>query len=181
MDREKSVWYAMRVTYRREMDVKEFLDKELVESFIPMHYVLRFKGGKKKKMLEPVVHNLIFVHATPSIIKGLKGKLPYLQYMMEHKEQRRVPIIVPDRQMKHFISIAGTYDEQLLFLDPQEINLSKGAKVRICGGLFDGKEGIYIKLKGIRDKRVVVAVPGVIAVAMATLHTSQIELIEANH
>lgn len=175
---EEIVWYAMRVTYRRELDVKEVLDKELIESFIPMHYVLRTKHGRKKRVLEPVVHNLLFVHTTPSVVREVKSRIPHLQYMMRTTDDRRMPIIVPEGQMKHFISVAGTYDEQLLFLDPCELNLAKGTKVRIRGGVFDGREGIYMKIKGARDKRVVVAVPGVIAVAVATLHTSQVEPIE---
>ena len=32
-------WFAMRVTYRREMAVKDMLDAEQVESFVPMHKV----------------------------------------------------------------------------------------------------------------------------------------------
>ncbi len=37
----KPVWYAMYVTYGRELKVKEMLDKESVLSFIPMHYAVR--------------------------------------------------------------------------------------------------------------------------------------------
>ena len=80
--------------------------------------------------------------------------------------------------MQQFIAVSGTYDEQLIYLEPTELNLTKGTRVHICGGVFEGQEGTYLKLKGHRDKRVVVAIRGVIAVALATVHPSMIEVIK---
>ena len=79
-------------------------------------------------------------------------------------------IIVPDDQMKQFIAVAGTYDEHLIFFSPDEVNLRKGTKVRIRGGVA--------KVKGARDRRVVISLQGVIAMAMATLSPDLIEVIE---
>ena len=31
-------WYAVRVTYSRELSLKDYLDKENIENFIPMRY-----------------------------------------------------------------------------------------------------------------------------------------------
>jgi transcription antitermination factor NusG len=84
-------------------------------------------------------------------------------------------IIVPEVQMKRFIAVSGSYHEQLLYFTPEEVNFSRGTKVRICGGEFEGQEGIFVKVKGARDKRVVVQIQGVIAVAMATIHPDLIE------
>ncbi len=42
----------MRVTYRRELDVKNLLDQQGVSSFIPMHYVIRMaKKRAQRKFL----------------------------------------------------------------------------------------------------------------------------------
>ena len=79
--------------------------------------------------------------------------------------------------MQRFIAVAGTYDEQLIYFRDDEVNLAKGVKVRICGGEFDGQEGVFLKVKGARDKRVVIAIQGVVAVATASVHPSQIEII----
>lgn len=153
------------------------LDKALVESFIPMRYEYFVRNGRRHRELVPVIRNLLFVHTKPSVIQSLKRNILFLQYLTEWREGRRTPIIVPDPQMRQFISVAGTYDEQLIYLEPAELDLKKGARVRICGGVFDGQEGIYLKLKGVRNKRVVVAIQGVIAVAIATLHPSMVEVI----
>ena len=57
-----------------------------------------------------------------------------------------------------------------MYFHPDELNLSKGTKVRVTGGDFEeGQEGVFLKVKGARD-RVVVEIQGVIAVAMATIH-----------
>ena len=47
----------------------------------------------------------------------------------------------------------------------------------ICGGEFEGQEGIYLKVKGARDRRVVIVVQGVVAVAMVTIHPDLIKVI----
>lgn len=173
---EEPLWYAMRVTYRRELDVKRILDKRSVENFIPMQYRIHIIHNKKKKELVPVIHNLIFVHTIPSVMRRLKSEILYLQYMVNSID--RTKIIVPEEQMKRFIAVAGTYNDQLLFFKPEELNLAKGTKVRILGGEFEGQEGIFLKVKGARDKRVVILVQGVIAVAMATIHPSLIEVVK---
>lgn len=103
----------MRVTYRRELDVKNLLDQQGVSSFIPMHYVIRMAKKRKVRELVPVVHNLIFIHITQTDMKELKKDIPYLQYMTDSRSGEK--IIVPDGQMRDFIAVAGTYDEHLLF------------------------------------------------------------------
>ena len=72
---------------------------------------------------------------------------------------------------------ADGMDDLLLYFQPDELNLSKGTKVRITGGEFEGQEGIFLKVKGARDRRVVIEIQGVIAVAMATIHPDLIEVI----
>lgn len=168
----------MRVTFRRELNIKQLLDEQAIDNFIPMRYEIRVKNKKKKRILMPVVHNLIFVHTQPETIKRIKKDIPYLQYMTIQEEGCRKPIIVPDKQMKQFIAVAGTNDEHLIYMETKDINLAKGTKVRIHGGLFDGQEGVYIRPKGMKKKRVVVAIEGVIAVAIATLYPEQVEPIE---
>lgn len=80
--------------------------------------------------------------------------------------------------MQRFIAVAGTYHEQLLYFRPDELNLSKGTKVRVTGGDFEGQEGIFLKVKGARDRRLIIKIQGVIAVAMASIHPDLIEVIK---
>ena len=175
-DNDSEIWYAMRATYRREPDAMRLLEKENLGCFVPMQYKISIKKGKKVRVLVPVVHNLLFVHARPSELKRVKSQVAYLQYITDTRSGQK--IIIPDNEMQRFIAVAGSYSDHLLYFQPDELNLSKGTKVRITGGDFEGQEGIFLKVKGARDRRVVIAIQGVIAVAMATIHPDLIEVIK---
>lgn len=173
---EQMQWFAMRATYRRGMQIKELLDKQGISNFIPMRYEMQEKNGRKRRMLVPVISDLIFVRAVQSELQWVKDRNPYLQYMIDVRNGQK--IIVPDEQMRQFIAVAGTYDEHLIFFSPDGVNLRKGTKVRIIGGDFKGYEGIFIKVKGARDRRVVISLQGIIAMAMATLSPDLVEVIK---
>lgn len=175
-EKEPEIWYAMRATYRREPDAMRLLEKEKLGCFIPMQYNTIIKKGKKVRALVPVIHNLIFVHARPSEVKRVKSQVTYLQYITDTRSGQK--IIIPDNDMQRFIAVAGTYNDHLIYFQPEELNLSKGTKVRITGGDFEGQEGVFLKVKGARDRRVIIAIQGVIAVAMATIHPDLIEVIK---
>ena len=175
-DKETEIWYAMRATYRREPDAMRLLENEKMGCFIPMQYKISIKKGKKVRALVPVVHNLLFVHARPSEVKRIKSQVSYLQYITDTRSGQK--IIISDSEMQRFIAVAGTYNDHLMYFQPDELNLSKGTKVRITGGDFEGQEGIFLKVKGARDRRVVIEIQGVIAVALATIHPDLIEVIK---
>lgn len=167
-------WYAIRVTYNRELKVKTELESLNIEHFLPMQYREEMRGERRIKVLRPSIHNLIFIHATKDNMINYKEttKLP-IRYIMCNETRR--PIVVPDHQMKNFIAVAGTYGEQIIYLNSNPENMKRGEKVRITGGLFAGVEGEFIRIKG--DRRVVVTIQGVAAVATAFIHPSLVEKI----
>ncbi|EGF55646.1 transcription termination/antitermination factor NusG, partial [Bacteroides fluxus YIT 12057] len=128
MENETEIWYAMRATYRREPDAMRLLEKEKLGCFVPMQYKMCIRKGKKIRALVPVVHNLIFVHARPSEVQRVKSQVTYLQYITDTRSGKK--IIIPDVEMQRFIAVAGSYNDHLLYFQPEELNLSKGTKVR---------------------------------------------------
>ena len=152
------------------------LEKANFGCFIPMQYKISIRRGRKVRALVPVIRNLVFVHARPSEVQRFKSQITYLQYITDTRSGQK--IIIPDHDMQRFIAVAGTYNDHLLYFQPEELNLSKGTKVRITGGDFEGQEGVFLKVKGVRDRRVVIAIQGIIAVALATIHPDLIEVIE---
>ena len=70
---DSQVWFAMRVTYRREMKVRELLIRENIENYIPMRYSVRVVRGRKTKKLVPAVYGLVFVHTTQPAIQLIKS------------------------------------------------------------------------------------------------------------
>ena len=75
--------------------------------------------------------------------------------------------------MRSFIAVSGTYDQAVLYLEPTELNLSQGTRVRITGGIFEGVEGVFVRVR--HDRRVVVNIEGVMAVATTFVHASLVE------
>ncbi len=165
-----SSWYAMSATFGRALKAKEFLESRSVRCFIPMKHevVSDGKHGKQRKLV-PAISNLLFVYTTREHIQSLKSEVSYLQYLTRPEGARRVPIVVPERQMEQFITVCDSYNEKLIYLNPDEINLEKGTPVQIIGGAFDGVEGTFIKVEGIRNRRVAVLVPGIAAVVIADI------------
>lgn len=172
--REEKVWFAIRVTYNRELKVKEDLDTRGITNFVPMQYRREERNGVMVKRLVPSVHNLIFIHITPSDMKEYKmtTDLP-IRYIMNRETHK--PIIVPSHEMENFIKVAGTYNEKLIYLNPDPGDFAKGERVRIIGGAFAGAEGVFVRVKG--DRRVIVNVEGLVAVATTFVHPSMIEKI----
>ncbi len=136
-------WYVLRVTYQRELSTKEYLDKLNVENFVPVRVVRRRNSkGQFFRAWEVAVHNYIFIRSTREVIDELKTyKLPMLRYVMHPQNGENQIMIVPEEQMRNFIAVAGNEDEPVLFMSPEEVALSKGDKVRITGGVFEGCRG----------------------------------------
>jgi len=175
--REKKVWYAIRVTYNRELKVKEDLDTRGIPCFVPMQYRREERNGVMVKRLVPSIHNLIFINITPTGMRDYKETtaLP-IRYIMSRGERgTRHPITVPDSEMENFIKVAGTYEENLIYLNPEPGDFSHGERVRIIGGDFAGAEGIFVRIK--QDRRVLINIPGVVAVATTHVHLSMLEKI----
>lgn len=172
-------WYVLRVTYQRELSTKEYLDKLNIENFVPVRVVSRRNSkGQFFRACEVAVHNYIFIRSTREVIDELKTyKLPMLRYVMHPQNGENQIMIVPEEQMRNFIAVAGNEDEQVLFMSPEEVALSKGDKVRITGGVFEGVEGLLMRVKNSRGKRVVVKIDGITAVATASIPSALVEKI----
>ena len=169
---DNNYWYALRVTYSRELALKNFLDREGIENFIPMRYEYIVKDERRVRKLVPAVHNLVCSsRARIDAIKESVGLSSPIRYIMDR--ETRQPIIVPDIQMRSFMAVAGNCDQQLVYLEPSTVSFRKGERVRVTGGIFEGVEGEFIRVKN--DRRVVVSIRGVMAVATTFIHPSLIE------
>ncbi len=169
-------WYAIRVTYSREMKLNAYLDSLGITTFLPMRHVAGAGIHAGKMRLVPVIHNLLFVQSTREDLDKLKhynAVAMNMRYIMDKSE--RCPIVIPDEQMHNFIAVSGTNDEQLIYLSNEEISMKVGDCVRITGGAFKGVEGELLRIKG--DRRLVVRLNGFMAVATAFIHPKFLEKI----
>ncbi|MFI3315310.1 MAG: UpxY family transcription antiterminator [Rikenellaceae bacterium] len=172
-----TVWYAMKTTYKRELKAKALLDAHQVENFIPMQRHIVVKNGKKQLVCKPAINNLIFMRANGDVLQKMKSKADFIHNRLMKDGNSLIPIIIPDGDMNQFITLTNNSLDKIQYLDLSSVVLSKGGRVRVIGGDFMGYEGVLMKIKGARDKRVVVSIEGVIAVAMATIDAELIEKI----
>lgn len=179
LSKDDIAWYVLRVTYQRELTAKALLDGVSVESFIPVRREKkRSQSGLALGWVEkPLVHNYIFVHDSMSRIYELKtGRLPFLRYVMGAGDDGLLCAqTVPDKQMQDFIRIVES--QKYRPVDPK-IDLHEGDKVRILTGLFEGVEGVFVRVPDRKGKCVVVRIEGVAAVATPVLKACDVEKVE---
>ncbi len=169
-------WYVMRA-YKCENKAEEVLGApDGLEFFIPKQYAVRVYHGVKSKRLVPVIPSLVFVHASKEQILAFKKQHNFLQFVMWAKGMEQKCLIVPDTQMEDFIKVVSLHEGSTMFFTPEEINIEKGTHVRIHGGNLDGVTGVFMQVKGKRNRRLVVMLEGVMAVA-AEVHPDLVEVI----
>ena len=181
-------WYVLVVAYRTEQKMQAKL-RELgkLEAFVPMRRTRRRDAQGKFRYDEKVaIHNYIFVHTTYNRLMALKKEYPFdLEYSLLHRDVYeqgekigRAPVIVPRNQMLNFIAVAGNQKERVQFLDVEKLDWEAGQRVRIIGGTFAGVEGVYLRTTKKHERRVVVKLDGIAAVATTALPSILVEPID---
>ena len=178
--RKKEVaWYVLRVTYQREITASKALEELQIEHYVPTirTRIRNDKGVSIGWKTEPLIHNYIFINDSyENILKLKQTKIDYLRFVMGKGKDGLLsePQYVPDKQMNDFIKVVRTMGFKPV--DPN-IDLRKGDRVRVLTGPFEGVEGVFIKMPTRHEKRVVVKIEGVAAVATMALNASDIEKI----
>ena len=168
LDKDKILWYVMRA-YKNENTAEDRLSNETygLEYFIPKQKVLRTVKGKKVFFMVPVIHSLVFVHASHQKIVDFKHNYYYdLQFVTWKSGGELVYLTVPDEDMTNFIKVCKQADEEVHFYkiseinkEKDKINIEKGKRVRVHGGPFDQVEGYFIKVAKKRGRQLVVIIP----------------------
>ena len=136
-----------------------------LEVFTPMKWVVSDRQGKKVRKLTPVIHDLLFVHATKEELTPLINKTDTLQFRYLKGKGYCVPMTVRDKDMGRFIEAVKATDSPQYYTPSELTALSYGKKVRlICDGVMNGYEGKLLSVKGSRKKRLIIEVPGILAV-----------------
>lgn len=180
--RHRQLWYPMRVTYGRDerlLRLKEQLDAEGVENFLPLRYrYLKTDDWDVKKELVPAIHGLIFVRSTRERLTELKMTRSEFEPM--HYTTNRLAengddtvLTVPTFQMENFMRVASVHDERFVYLENMDFVAKPGKKVRITEGDFKGVEGVIKRIK--KNQCVVVQIEGVAAIAMTFVPSAWLE------
>lgn len=127
----------------------------------------------------PAITELVFVYGIEDQITEAKAKLRETCYWLTKPvlgKNRREKVIVSDRDMENFIRITEQTERTVTYFRPDEVSLAKGDCIRIHGGAFDGVEGVLVKVKGKREKQLVVSIPD-LAVAAVSVKPDVVEVV----
>ena len=169
-------WYVLRATYSREMKVCEDLGKMGVRTFVPMMWKKKVVDGKEVKVLVPAVGSMCFVYWTKDgidgYIRGFGGNSP-VHYYWDRIEGR--PLTISDKAMDDFIAVASSADEDLIYMTEISDRLREGEKVMVKDGPFKGVQGTVVRNR--KSRRIMVEIPGMLAVASAYVPLKDLEII----
>ncbi len=177
MTKDKGIhWFAIRVSYGRVLKFCAGLSEIGVEHFVPMARKKTVKEGKTITITAPAVSNLCFVRSTKAFIQeyfNTMGENRPAHFMWD--KSTRNPIVVSDKSMADFMQVCQIMSDDTLYLKDITDKLHEGQRVRVTDGPFKGVEGTILRIK--RSRRVVVELPGLLAVATNYIDPRYLEVI----
>lgn len=161
-------WYAVGcLSPKKELKIRDDARKNGMEAFVPLKYEVKKVRGQKQRALVPAITGLMFVKGTLEEVKEYIAHAPYQVYIRKTSfSNKKDYLVIPTKAMEDFIAVTEQHEEHVTYFNPQEISLQAGDRIRIKGGLYDGREGVVMRIKGKRNRHLVVQIPGVIIAAV---------------
>ncbi len=142
-ENKNGIWYAVRTYHQKESEIAEFLKTKDIPHFIPMIYAQKGKEGEKpRRVLVPVVHNLLFIRkfATIADMKIILAECIIPMSVMKRADSTEwCPIT--DKEMYEFRLICDPEYKGTLYVTEEEANVKIGKPIRVINGPFKGLEG----------------------------------------
>lgn len=184
--KEKKQWFVLRATYGRTEKALGVLQTANVETYLPMHYVVKEINGKRKLVHEPLLPNIIFAYMTREktheFVKEPAITAKWLKYYtdktkpIEKETGKNPPVTIPDNEMLNFIKLTSVNSEHIMVLPPERCHFKSGDLVRVIDGAFTGVVGRVGRAAG--QQRVIVVLEGVCNVATAYIPNDFIQIIK---
>lgn len=165
---EQSQWFVLRDLKRPNSLSPAYITLPHlgITTFTPMHWQVAPRGGKQTRTYTPFIPDLLFVHTTRATLDPIILKTPTLQYRYMKGKAYCTPMTVPADEMQRFIDAVQSTPTPRYYL-PSELTPDQcGKRVRIIGGSLDGYEGTLLKLRGARQRRVLISLQSLLAVAV---------------
>ena len=168
MNSPEKKWFVMRDLKRRNSNslAVHTLAQAGLEVFTPMTQMLMTIGGRRQKRDVPVIQDLLFVHETKETLDTFVSACATLQYRYQRGKTKDDPMTVRNDDMTRFINAIAQTDRPLYYQPGEITDAMRGRTVRIVGGKLDGYEGRLLAVKGMRKRRLIVELPGLISAAV---------------
>lgn len=184
--KEKKQWFVLRATYGRTEKALGYFQAKNVETYLPMHYVVKIINGNRKLIKEPLLPNIIFAYMTREktyeFVKKPALTASWIKYYtdktkpVEPETGKNPPVIIPDNEMTNFIKLTSVNSEHIMVLPPKRCHFKKDDLVRIIEGPFTGVVGRVGRAAG--QQRVFVVLEGLCNVATAYIPNDFIQSID---
>ena len=165
---EERIWFSIGCTsLQKELKVRDDARRYGLEAFVPLTYVVKTHRGQKHRALVPAISKLLFVKGTLEEVKDYILHAHYVVFIRKSTFSNKEDYLtVPTKAMEDFIAVTEHHEEHVTYFRPEEISLQEGDKIRIKGGIYDGREGTIMRIKGKRNKHLVVQIPGMLIAAI---------------
>ncbi len=200
-------WYAIKVFFNKVFQMEDILSDMELETYLPVQKD-KLKGQEYLKVSKrlslvdanhrkdsryiqegpiiyerkPLVASLIFLRADDDEILSVDARLKdemilgrLLGFIYKTADFKKWATI-PDKQMESFRLLTENGGDGLTFYTANLVKLAQGDKVRVIDGPLKGAEGYIKRIK--KDRRLLVCVEGVIAVASSYIPDRMLEKIE---
>ena len=182
-------WYAIRVFNNRIFRIKEEAEQKGAKTYMAVKTVRTPATGTTtganpettaRSRTVQLAPSLLFVRTTPDALKAFKQD-HFTELMIYRRADSTEPAPIPEEEMRMFILVTSATDgtdvdllgESLLGPDPKVFDFKPGEKVRVTEGPFKGAEGYIKRIR--KDRRLLVAIEGVIAVATSYIPPENLE------
>lgn len=167
-DKNKQYWFVIGSrNHMKELQIRDEARNKGLEAFVPVIYAYKVIRGQKQRKLIPAINGFVFVKATTTEMEELILKSKFTIYPKKSSFSGREEFLtIANRDMENFIAVIEKSQENITYFKPDEIPLNPGDRIRIQGGLYDGREGIIMRIKSKRNKHLVVQIPGLLVAAV---------------
>lgn len=176
-DSRTTHWFAMKVFFDRTREAARDIAECVSETYIPTHTVTLRKNGRLVKVRRPAIASLLFIRTTPHQAEQaeeiLSQRAMLYRLAPDDNSGQRRPAPIDNEEMRMFRLIVDSDAEGLEFIPDMAEKFRTGRPVRVIAGPFTGAEGRIVRLRG--DRRLVVSLRGICAVATAYLPASFLE------
>ena len=161
-------WFCLGCTSpQRELKVRDDVRRYGLEAFVPLQYEVKRQRRQEQRALVPAISGLMFAKGTLDEIKEYISHSHFTVYIKKSTFSNKEDYLtVPTKAMDNFIAVTVNHEANISYFKPEEIKLQAGDKIRVKGGIYDGKEGVIMRIKGKRNKHLVVQIPGLLVAAV---------------
>jgi len=146
---QEAQWYAVRTRSRHEKLVTRQLEKQGIQSYLPVITKVNQWSDRRKEVEEPLFSGYAFVRLNH--YSGDRVRILQTQGVVNFVGVQGSGVPIPDREIENISTLLSSklvYEERPY--------LQVGQRVRVCGGAQDGMEGILTAENS--DRSVVISI-----------------------